>query len=122
MLQAKYIHINMDKNKRPKLYTLPDTLQALQPAAVLIHPARPMLLPVLCSLSGCAGGWGLHLGGYTGSAEGGAGHARDKIFQRKRRFRDSSCQHPPYLYKSKPIRLCKSPKIPKNTKRPLSRS
>jgi hypothetical protein len=30
MLSAKYIHINMDKNKRPKLYTLPDTLPALQ--------------------------------------------------------------------------------------------
>ena len=26
MLSAKYIHINMDKNKRPKLYTLPDAL------------------------------------------------------------------------------------------------
>ena len=25
MLSAKYIHINMDKNKCPKLYTLPDT-------------------------------------------------------------------------------------------------
>lgn len=30
MLLVKYIHINMDKNKRPKLYTLPDTLQAVQ--------------------------------------------------------------------------------------------
>ena len=30
MLLAKYIHINMDKNKCPKLYTLPDTLQAVQ--------------------------------------------------------------------------------------------
>ena len=37
MLLAKYIHINMDKNKRLKLYTLPDTLQAVQhPPAVLI--------------------------------------------------------------------------------------
>nr|DAJ70530.1 MAG TPA: hypothetical protein [Caudoviricetes sp.] len=27
MLSSKYIHINMDKNKRPKLYTLPDTLR-----------------------------------------------------------------------------------------------
>ena len=27
MLPAKYIHINMDKNKRPKLYTLPDALR-----------------------------------------------------------------------------------------------
>lgn len=30
MLLVKYIHINMDKNKRPKLYTLPDTLQEVQ--------------------------------------------------------------------------------------------
>lgn len=30
MLFVKYIHINMDKNKRPKLYTLLDTLPALQ--------------------------------------------------------------------------------------------
>ena len=30
MLSAKYIHINMDKIERPKLYTLPDTLQAVQ--------------------------------------------------------------------------------------------
>lgn len=27
---------------------------------------------------------------------------------------------PPHLHKSEPIRLCKSPKIPKNTKRPIS--
>nr|DAH60528.1 MAG TPA: hypothetical protein [Caudoviricetes sp.] len=30
MILTKYIHINMDKNKRPKMYTLPDTLQAVQ--------------------------------------------------------------------------------------------
>ena len=30
MLLAKYIHINMDKIGRPKLYTLPDALQAVQ--------------------------------------------------------------------------------------------
>ena len=83
MLLAKYIHINMDKNKRPKLYTLPDTLQAVQhpppsrsPCAACpafgcvcrcvaccgrsgLHLARSALLPVLCSLSGCAGAtWG----------------------------------------------------------------
>ena len=29
---------------------------------------------------------------------------------------------PPHPHKTKPIRLCKSPKIPKNTKRPLSLS
>jgi hypothetical protein len=30
MLLVKLIHINMDKIKRPKLYTLPDALHALQ--------------------------------------------------------------------------------------------
>ena len=30
MLSAKYVHINMDKNKRPKLYTFPNTLQTVQ--------------------------------------------------------------------------------------------
>lgn len=57
MLLAKYIHINMDKNKRPKLYTLPDTLQAVQhPAAVPICPAWPVWYRVqtgaACSASG----------------------------------------------------------------------
>ena len=43
MLSAKYIHINMDKNKRPKLYTLPDALRRQSSAvAVPIYPARPI--------------------------------------------------------------------------------
>nr|DAT71728.1 MAG TPA: hypothetical protein [Caudoviricetes sp.] len=77
----------MDKIKRPKLYTLPDTLRRQSSAAAApivpawpvwyrvqtgaacpasgrvcqcvawsaLHLARPALLPVLCSLSGCAG-------------------------------------------------------------------
>lgn len=66
--------------------------------------------------------WGLGSppAGYTGIAGGGVGHARDKIFQGKRRFRGSPCQYQPRFHKSEPIRLCKSPKIPKNTKRPIS--
>lgn len=32
-----------------------------------LHLARPALLPVLCSLSGCAGGWGLHRRGIQGA-------------------------------------------------------
>ena len=82
MLLAKYIHINMDKNKRPKLYTLPDTLPAAgticpawpvwyrvqtgaacpasgracrRVARSALHLARPAPLPVLCRPSGCAG-------------------------------------------------------------------
>lgn len=45
----------MDKNKRPKLYTLPDTL----PAAGTIYPARPVWYlaqtGATCPTSGCAG-------------------------------------------------------------------
>jgi hypothetical protein len=48
--------------------------------------ARPALLPVMCRPSGCAGALGSPPAGYTGSSGGGVGHARDKIFQRKRRF------------------------------------
>ena len=33
----------------------------------VLHLARPALLPVLCSPSGCAGGWGLHLRGIQGA-------------------------------------------------------
>lgn len=47
MLLAKYIHINMDKNKRPKLYTLPDTLQAVQ-CPPLIRSARRGLSGIQC--------------------------------------------------------------------------
>lgn len=41
-------------------------------------------------------------------------------FKEKGVFRGSCYQHPPHLHKTKPIRLCKSPKISKITKRPLS--
>ena len=40
MLLAKFIHINMDKIKRPKLYTLPDALsRQTSPAAGTIYQA-----------------------------------------------------------------------------------
>lgn len=109
MLLAKLIHINMDKIKRPKLYTLPDTLQAVQhpppsrsPCAARpafgrvcrcvaccgrsgLHLARSALLPVLCSLSGCAGGWGLHLWGIWG--EPGVGWSTPRVEKiQKRHF------------------------------------
>ena len=49
MLSAKYIHINMDKNKRPKLYTLPDALRRhSSPAAVTIYPAQRVQRPGVC--------------------------------------------------------------------------
>lgn len=95
MLSAEYIHINMDKNKLPKLYTLPDTLQVVQhpppsrssrcsvssvrarvvpcmvcpgtcPALAL---TRPALLSALCSRSGCAGA-GVSTGGVYGERRG----------------------------------------------------
>ena len=100
MLLAKFIHINMDKIKRPKLYTLPDALsRQTSPAAGTIYQAwavwqrvqrlgvcagawcglpwhlpalvlaRPALLPVICSLSGCAGVLGSPPAGYTAAAQ-----------------------------------------------------
>ena len=67
MLSVKYIHINMDKNKRPKLYTLPDTLQAVQ-CPPLIRSARRGLSGIQCRPVQRASvrvrwGWGLHLWG-----------------------------------------------------------
>ena len=57
MLLVKLIHINMDKIKRPKLYTLPDTLHALQrPAAVLICPVQRVQRPGVCACVRSAAG------------------------------------------------------------------
>lgn len=70
MLLGKIVHINMDKIKRPKLYTLPDTLHALQhPAAGTIYPARSIWYRVqtgaACPASGrvcrCVAWFALHL-------------------------------------------------------------
>lgn len=80
------------------------------------------LLPVVCSPSGRAGGLGYPPAGHTAATQPRPVSAAIKFFKEKGVFQRSSCQHPPHLYKSKPIRLCKSPKIPKITKRPLSRS
>lgn len=62
MLLAKLIHINMDKIKRPKLYTLPDTLQAVQHPPPSRSPcaARPAFGRV-CRCVACCGRSGLHL-------------------------------------------------------------
>lgn len=50
-----------------------------------LHLARSALLPVLCSLSGCAGGWGLHLWGIWG--EPGVGWSTPRVEKiQKRRF------------------------------------
>ena len=50
-----------------------------------LHLARPVLLPVLCSPSGCAGGWGLHLWGIWREPGVGWSTARIEKIQ-KRRF------------------------------------
>jgi hypothetical protein len=59
MLLVKYIHINMDKNKRPKLYTFPNTLQAVQrPAAV---PIARCSVPASGRVFRCVAWFALHL-------------------------------------------------------------
>nr|DAK00198.1 MAG TPA: hypothetical protein [Caudoviricetes sp.] len=58
-----------------------------------------LVRPALCSLSGCAGGWGLHLWGIWG--EPGVGRSPPLVEKiQKRRF---SYQHPPHLHKPNPI-------------------
>lgn len=66
MISAKYIHINMDKNKRPKLYTLPDTLPALQRPPPVRSARRGR------SSVGCAGAQGV-TGGVYGASRGWCG-------------------------------------------------
>ena len=112
MLSAKYIHINMDKNKRPKLYTLPDALRTPSSARRRLDLpgaaccGRSALHPVrlaLCSQSWCAGGWGLHRRGIQGAPGVGQVMPAIKFFKEKGVFLDSSRQHPPHLHKTKPI-------------------
>ena len=55
------------------------------PALVL---ARPALLPVPCSRSGCAGGWGLHRRGIQGA---GWVMPAIKFFKEKGVFQSSCC-------------------------------
>lgn len=48
-----------------------------------LHLARPSLLPVLCSLSGCAGSWGLHRRGIQGAPGVGQVMPAIKFFKEK---------------------------------------
>lgn len=54
----------------------------------LPRPGSGTACPAACDVQAVRVRWGLGSppAGYIGSAGGGAGHARDKIFQRKRRF------------------------------------
>lgn len=88
------------------------------PALVL---ARPALLPVLCSRSGCAGGFGIHLRGISG--EPGVGWSVARFPKpKKKAFFGVPSPYPPHPHKTKRLSLCNIPNFPKNTKRPLSRS
>ena len=145
--QATLIHVCMENILHPKKCSLPDTLRRQSSAAAgtictaravwyraqtgaarkasgrawsALHLARPALLPVICGLSRCAGGWGLHRRGIQGAPGVGWVMPAIKFSKEKGVFRGSCCQHPPHLHKTKPIRLCKSPNFPKNTKRPIS--
>ncbi|WP_243111172.1 hypothetical protein [Faecalibacterium sp. OM04-11BH] len=69
--------------------------------------ARPALLPVMCTPSRCA-----RVQGGTGGA-----YSRRPVSPATT---EKIKKDPPHLRKTKPIWLCKSPKIPKNTKRSLS--
>lgn len=123
-----------------RICSVSDTLHALQrSAAGKICPARSVWYRVqagaarpasgcVClalrglpciwhGLSGCAGGAGVSTGGVYRERRGWGGQSFKFRSPRKRRFRRFSYQHPPHLYKTKPIRLCKSPKIPKKYKK-----
>ena len=64
------------------------------PAMIL---ARPALLPVLCSPSGCAGGWGLHRRGIQEASGVGQVMPAIKFFKEKGVFRRSlSNTHPTF--------------------------
>lgn len=90
ILLAKYIHINMDKIERPKLYTLPDTLPAAgticptcptsgrRSTLVFVCPGSGTVCPVACDVQPFRVCWGLGSppAGCIGSAGGGAGDAR----------------------------------------------
>lgn len=133
MLSAKYIHINMDKNKRPKLYTLPDTLcRQSSPCTATVHPVRSVwyrvqtgaacpasgrvcvllwawsaLPSVLCSLSGCAGVGRGTPAGYIAAAQ-----PRPVSLPTTEKIKKA--QKPPHPH-------CQSSKFSAKTKRPLQR-
>lgn len=80
------------------------------PALVLAWSA---LLPVLCSRSGCAGGWGLHLWGIWG--ELGVGRSTPRVEKiQKRRF---SCLPTPSFLRKSPHPLLSISKIPRKNKK-----
>ena len=90
------------------------------PALVL---ARPVMLPVLCSPSGCAGGWGLHRRGIQGAPGVGQVMPANSEAQEKGVFRGSYHHtHPLFPAKNTPPPLSISKISPKNKKDPYKGS
>ena len=140
--QATLIHVCMENILHPKKCSLSDTLHALQLRRRPDLPRAPCLASSAdrCSVSsvracvsvrrvlrGLPCIWrGLCCAVRPGAL--GAGVSTGGVYSRRPAPPGQSPNHrknkkdPPHLHKPKPIRLCKSPKIPKNTKRPLSRS
>ena len=111
MLLTKHIHINMDKIERPKLYTLPDTLQAVQrPAAAPICQTRPAWYRVQAVR--VRWGLGLHLWGIWG--EPGVGWSTPRI--EKIQKRRSLPTTPSFLLKT-PYPLLSISKISRKNKK-----
>lgn len=84
-----------------------------------LHLARSVLLPVLCSRSGCAGGWGLHLWGIWG--EPGVGRSTPRVEKiQKRRF--PRLPTPSFLRKTPPPPIANLKNFPQKQKDPYKGS
>lgn len=118
--------------ERVQICTVSDTLRNLQrPPPVrstrcsvssvraAVCPGSGTACPAACDVQSVRVRWG-HPGGIGPEARVGAVSPVSSDQNKKGVFQCPSRQHPPHLHKTKPFRLCKSPKIPKNTKRPLS--
>ena len=81
------------------------SVRACVSVRVVVCLASGTACAAACAVQAVRVRWGLGSlpAGYIGSAGGGAGHARDKIFQRKRRFLGFVLPSPPRLHKTKPI-------------------
>ena len=142
MLRAQQMYSEMryffEPLHRVQICTVSDTLPALQrpppvrsarrglsgiecrPVQRVQHPGGRVcraLHGLPCCLCRVAVPGALGLAGGTGGV-----YSRRPAPPGQSRHHRKNKKDPPHLHKTTPIRLCKSPKIPKNTKRPLSRS
>lgn len=81
-----------------------------------LHLARPVLLPVLCSPSGCAGGWGLHLWGIWREPGVWWSIPRVEKIQKRRFIKGMVIHHPLFSAQNTPPPLSIS-KIPRKNKK-----